>query len=57
MQTAWDPMHVGLRPKIPQWNEADTAVFTQLSKMLAGEISSEEAMKTTKQRIDQIVGA
>ena len=57
MQIAWDPKHIGLRPKIPQWNEADTVVFTNLSKMLAGELSSEDAMKTTKQRIDQIVGA
>jgi multiple sugar transport system substrate-binding protein len=57
MQIAWDSKHIGLRPKIPQWNEADTVVFTQLSKMLAGDLSSEDAMKTTKQRIDQIVGA
>jgi len=57
MQVAWDANHIGLRPKIPQWNEADTVVFTQISKMLAGELSSENAMKTIKQRIDQIVGA
>ena len=33
---AWKPENIGLRPKIAAWNECDTVIFTQLSKMLAG---------------------
>lgn len=57
MLTAWKEDHIGLRPKIAQWNEVDTVVFTQLSKMLAGQMGPEEAMQGAKQRIDSIVGA
>ena len=30
------PSNIGLRPKIPMWNECNTAIFTQLSRMLTG---------------------
>ena len=46
-----------MRPKIPQWNQVDTVVFTELSKMLAGQQSPSTAMKSAKQQIDKIVGA
>lgn len=56
MKIAWDKDHIGLRPKIPSWNQADTAVFTELSKMLAGQQSPEQAMKQAKRKVDQATG-
>jgi len=55
VRQAWRPDHVGLRPKIPMWNECNTAVFTQLSRMLTGGASPREAMRSMKSRVDQIV--
>ncbi|MEA2310126.1 MAG: multiple sugar transport system substrate-binding protein [Solirubrobacteraceae bacterium] len=46
---AWRPENIGLRPKIAAWNECDTAIFTQLSKMLAGQQSPDSCMANTKQ--------
>ncbi|HET7314788.1 extracellular solute-binding protein, partial [Salinisphaera sp.] len=57
MQIAWDPDHIGLRPKISSWNQCDSAIFTNLSKMLAGQMSPEQTMKTTKSEIDEATGA
>jgi multiple sugar transport system substrate-binding protein len=45
---AWDPENIGLRPKIAAWNECDTVIFTELSKMLAGSQSAEDAMRNAK---------
>ena len=39
---AWKPENIGLRPKIAAWNECDTTIFTQLSKMLAGQQGPEQ---------------
>jgi multiple sugar transport system substrate-binding protein len=33
---AWRPENIGLRPKIPAWNECDTTIFSEFSKMLSG---------------------
>ncbi|MGB9185203.1 MAG: extracellular solute-binding protein [Solirubrobacteraceae bacterium] len=33
---AWQPHNIGLRPKIPAWNECDSVIFSELSTMLAG---------------------
>lgn len=33
---AWRPDKIGLRPKTPAWNECDSVIFSELSKMLAG---------------------
>ena len=41
---AWEPENIGLRPKIAAWNECDTTIFTQLSKMLAGQQGPEDCM-------------
>ncbi|WP_423822521.1 sugar ABC transporter substrate-binding protein [Salinisphaera sp. SPP-AMP-43] len=57
MKVAWDKDHIGLRPKIPVWNQADTAIFTELSKMLAGRQSPEQTMKSAKDKIDSATGA
>jgi multiple sugar transport system substrate-binding protein len=31
---AWEPENIGLRPKVPQWVQLNTIIFTELSKML-----------------------
>jgi multiple sugar transport system substrate-binding protein len=45
---AWEPQNIGLRPKIAAWNECDTVIFTELSKMLAGSQSAEDCMRNAK---------
>jgi multiple sugar transport system substrate-binding protein len=45
---AWQPDNIGLRPKIAAWNECDTVIFTELSKMLAGNQSAESCMRNAK---------
>ncbi|GHD05403.1 extracellular solute-binding protein [Zhihengliuella salsuginis] len=52
---AWAEGKIGLRPKIPMWNECDTALFTELSRMLAGQKTAREAMEDATSRIDGIV--
>jgi multiple sugar transport system substrate-binding protein len=44
----WQPQNIGLRPKIAAWNECDTVIFTQLSKMLAGQQDPEQCMRNAK---------
>ena len=51
---AWKGENIGLRPKIAAWNECDTVIFTQLSKMLAGQQDPEQCMRNAK---DGFVGA
>ncbi|MGG5751077.1 extracellular solute-binding protein [Zafaria sp. Z1313] len=53
--TAWEADYIGLRPKIPMWNECDTALFTELSRMLAGQQDPEAAMNRAADKIDRIV--
>ncbi|MEQ4206670.1 sugar ABC transporter substrate-binding protein [Actinopolymorpha sp. B9G3] len=55
VQQAWRPANIGLRPKIPMWNECDTAIYTQLSRMLVGDATPAEAMRETASRFDRIV--
>ena len=45
---ARQPENIGLRPKIAAWNECDTIIYTELSKMLAGSQSAEQAMRNAK---------
>jgi len=52
---AWQPENIGLRPKIPMWNECDTAIFTQLSRMLARDATPAEAMRATTDQVNRIV--
>jgi multiple sugar transport system substrate-binding protein len=44
----WKPENIGLRPKIAAWNECDTVIFTQLSKMLAGQQGPDQCMVNAK---------
>jgi multiple sugar transport system substrate-binding protein len=52
---AWKPENIGLRPKIAAWNECDTVIFTQLSKMLAGQQGPEDCMRTAKDGFVQAI--
>jgi multiple sugar transport system substrate-binding protein len=52
---AWRPENIGLRPKIAAWNECDTAIFTQLSKMLAGQQDPESCMRNSKDGFVQAI--
>ena len=40
--------NIGLRPKIAAWNECDTVIFTELSKMLAGQQGPRSACATPR---------
>lgn len=42
---AWKPHNIGLRPKIPRWNQVETVVYSQLSAMLTGGQTPEETMR------------
>lgn len=53
---AWQPENIGLRPKIEKWNKCDTVIFTEVSKMLAGDKSPEQAMKDAKEGFDRANG-
>jgi multiple sugar transport system substrate-binding protein len=53
---AWEPHNIGLRPKIPSWNECDTIIYTELSKMLVLGKSPADAMRSAKQAIDKATG-
>jgi len=53
-EEAYKPENIYLRPKIPQWLEGDTLVYTELSKMLAGRKSPEQAMKDISEQMDKI---
>jgi len=52
---AWKPENIGLRPKIAAWNECDTAIFTELSKMLAGQQGPDDCMRKTKDGFVQAI--
>jgi multiple sugar transport system substrate-binding protein len=52
---AWKPENIGLRPKIAAWNECDTVIFTQLSKMLAGQQAPDSCMRNTKDGFVQAI--
>ncbi|MFG2191357.1 extracellular solute-binding protein [Streptomyces sp. NPDC048639] len=55
VRETWKPGNIGLRPKIPMWGECDTALFTEVSRMLAGDAAPAEAMRSAADRIDRIV--
>jgi multiple sugar transport system substrate-binding protein len=53
---AWTPQNIGLRPKIAAWNECDTVIFTELSKMLSGSQSPEDCMRNAKNGFEGAIG-
>jgi multiple sugar transport system substrate-binding protein len=53
---AWKIENVYMRPKVPQWLQVDTVVYTHLSNMLAGTEAPAAAMTNACKEIDGIVG-
>jgi len=53
---AWEPGYVYMRPKIPQWPQIDTIIYTELSKMLADRQSPEETMRAIAKKSDELTG-
>ena len=56
VQMAWETANAYLRPKVPMWAQCDTIIYTELSKMLAGVSTPEEAMKAAAQQLDELTG-
>lgn len=52
---AWRPENIGLRPKIPAWNECDTTIFSEFSKMLAGGQSPAATLAACASGMDQAI--
>lgn len=52
---AWQPENIGLRPKIKAWNECDTAIYTELSNMIAGRQSPKQTMARAKQGFEKAI--
>ncbi|MBN2909971.1 extracellular solute-binding protein [Polycladomyces sp. WAk] len=53
---AWEAENAYMRPKIPQWPQIDTYVFTELSKMIAGKQSPEQTVKAITEMVDEATG-
>lgn len=53
---AWKKENTYMRPKIPQWQQVDTFIFTELSRMLAGKQSPKEAVKKIAEKSNQATG-
>lgn len=51
---AWEKDNIGLRPKVAQWVELDTIIFTELSKMLT---RGQDPATTAKAMQDQMTKA
>ena len=50
---AWRPEEHRAQTQDPTWNECDTVIYTEVSKMLAGQKTPEQAMKTAKKDFDE----
>lgn len=55
VEQAWKPENIGLRPKIPMWQETLVAFYTGLSRMIAEGQSPSVAMPGIAQHVDEIV--
>lgn len=51
---AWDPEYIGLRPKVATWNQLDTVVFTELSKMISGSTTPADTMGSIARQFDKV---
>jgi multiple sugar transport system substrate-binding protein len=52
---AWKPENIGLRPKIPAWNECDTTIFSNFSKMLAGSQTPAQTLAACRSGMEQAI--
>ncbi len=55
--TAWEPQNIGFRPKVATWLKLDSVIFTELSKMLAGQQTPQVAMASANKQFDAVNGA
>ncbi|MEH7224750.1 extracellular solute-binding protein [Bacillus sp. JJ1566] len=53
---AWKEDNVYMRPKIPQWPQIDTFIFTELSKMLADSQPPQKAVEEIAKQSNQATG-
>ncbi|WP_218063831.1 extracellular solute-binding protein [Arthrobacter wenxiniae] len=53
---AWKPENIGLRPKVATWNQLDTIVYTNLSKMIAGSQDPTTTMQAMASQFDKVNG-
>ncbi|HYP46702.1 MAG TPA: extracellular solute-binding protein [Propionibacteriaceae bacterium] len=53
---AWEEENIGLRPKVPQWVELNTIIFTQLSKMLTQNGDPAATMAAMQDQMTQAMG-
>lgn len=56
VQQAWATENSYLRPKIPSWAQCDTIIYSELSKMLVGSVTPEEAMKSANKQLNELTG-
>lgn len=55
LKQAWTPEHIGLsQGKVTTWIQLDEAIFTNLSQMLAGQKTPEQAMTDATAQMDKI---
>ncbi len=55
LKQAWEPDHIGLsQGKVVTWIQVDEAIFTNLSQMLTGSKTPEQAMKDATKQINKI---
>lgn len=53
IKEAWKPQNIGLRPKVPQWNQCDVVICSELSSMLTAGKSPQATMQDMKKGIDR----
>ena len=44
-----------VRPQIPEWGQVDTAIGTQMSRALSGEVTTKQALDQAQTDVDQIM--
>lgn len=52
---AWKNENIYVRPKIQQWRQVDTFIFTELSKMLLDKQTPEQTVKEINEKINQSI--
>lgn len=53
---AWQPHNIGFRPKVATWLKLDSVIFTELSKMLAGQQTPKVALESASKQFDAVNG-
>ena len=56
VQKAWQSENIGLRPKVSQWVQLDTIIFTELSKMLTSDGDPAATVKGMSEQMQKVMG-